>query len=285
MQKDILLELEKNIGNMTKSQRKVADYIVKNPMQAAFSTVDQLALSVGTSTTTIVRMALYFNYSGYAEFQKDLQDNIKKMMSPSTKLEKNIKNYYSKDSILSEIVDIQMENFNNTLLNFNEEMIAKAERLISEANHIYIAGKRSCYGVAHYLSYNLNRIFGNCDLLSDEGGELPDKVQRIKEGDVLIVLTLPRYVKQVVSIAKIAKEKKAKIIAITESYISPLVTYSDIFFRLETKSLDFHNSLISAIIIAEVLISAIAINNTESTRRILSETEEILRELDVHINK
>jgi DNA-binding MurR/RpiR family transcriptional regulator len=284
MTKDILSDLVKDISNMTKSQQKVADYIIKNPMQAAFSTVDQLAISVGTSTTTIVRLALFFNYSGYAEFQKDLQENLQKMMSPSTKLEKNYKNHYSKSSILNEIVEIQMENFNNTLKNFNEEMVSKAEGFISSANHIYIAGRRSCYGVSHYLYYNLNRIFGNCNLLVDEGGELAEKIQRIKAGDVLIVVTLPRYVKQIVSIAKIAKEKNAKIIAITDSYISPLVQYSDIFFRIETKSPDFHNSLISAMFIAEVLISATAVKNPESTRKILAETEEILRELDIHIN-
>ncbi len=285
MARDILKELEKNISDMTVSHKKVADYILKNPIEAAFSTIDQLSQNVETSTTTIVRLTHLFNYSGYTDFQRDLQESIKRMMSPSNRLEENFKNNNVHSNLLRDIVDIQMENINITLNNIDESLIKKTGILLSKANQIHISGSRSSYGVSHYLFFNLNRILGNCNLISAEGGELAEKIYRIEEKDVVIVTSLSRYVKQVVTVAKIAKEKKATVIAITDGFVSPLMNYSDIVFRIETKSPDFHNSIMSSMLVAELFISVVAMKNPESARKVLLETEEILKELDVHVNK
>ncbi|MED3872593.1 MurR/RpiR family transcriptional regulator, partial [Priestia megaterium] len=51
-----ILKLKDNISQLTETQRRVADYILKNPVDVAFLTVDQLALTVKTSTTTIMRL-------------------------------------------------------------------------------------------------------------------------------------------------------------------------------------------------------------------------------------
>lgn len=72
-----ILKLKDNISQLTETQRRVADYILKNPVDVAFLTVDQLALTVKTSTTTIMRLAFSLGYSGYAEFQKGLQELLR----------------------------------------------------------------------------------------------------------------------------------------------------------------------------------------------------------------
>lgn len=283
--KDVIKNIEIHIGDMTKSQRKVADYIVKNAMQAAFSTVDQLAHTVGVSTTTIVRLALTLGYVGYAEFQKNLQEYIQTRSGPTAKLELNVKNVKLKNDILNEIVKQQMENINETFNNLSDDLVTKATEILKKANHIYVTGYRSSFGVAHYLSFNLDRIFGNCDLLTSEGGEVSEKVSRITKGDVVIALSMPRYIKQVTTICEIAKKRGAKIIAITDGYLSPLAVGADVLFSAETKSLDFHNSLLATMVIAELLISISSLENPTRVKTQLMDTEQVLQLMDIHVNK
>jgi len=86
-----ILQLKSKVSELTESQRKVADYIIKNPVDVAFLTVEQLAGLVGTSTTTIMRLTFKIGYSGYSEFQKGLQEILRNRADPNTRLEANLK--------------------------------------------------------------------------------------------------------------------------------------------------------------------------------------------------
>lgn len=280
---EILTTLEKRFEELTKTQKIVADYIIKNPMNAAFSTVDQLAQTVGVSTTTIVRMALFLGCHGYADFQRKLQVNLQEKMAPSNRLEENFHNLSQKNGVLSEIFRIQMENLRSTFDGLTEAVISNASHIISNARKTYVIGSRSCYGVAHHLSYNLNRVLGNCDFLNPSDCLFAETVNRIRDQDVLIAISLPRYINQVVFAARIAHSRGAKVIAITDGYLSPLAQYSNILLRTECNSYDFHNSVLSAMLISEILISIVTSENPLSAKKNLDETEEILDSMNVHV--
>ncbi|MGP3740385.1 MurR/RpiR family transcriptional regulator [Bacillus sp. 4A_MP2] len=54
---DLIYKLQHKVVELTDAQRRIADYIVQNPMEVAFLTVDKLASKVGTSTATIMRFS------------------------------------------------------------------------------------------------------------------------------------------------------------------------------------------------------------------------------------
>ncbi|UOQ91907.1 hypothetical protein MUO14_15475 [Halobacillus shinanisalinarum] len=88
---NLLVNLKERISELTITQRKVADYILQNPSEVAFLTVDQLARKVGTSTTTIMRLTFTLGYTGYSQFQKGLQAILRNRTAPHTRLETNLK--------------------------------------------------------------------------------------------------------------------------------------------------------------------------------------------------
>ncbi|MEG2935059.1 MAG: MurR/RpiR family transcriptional regulator [Clostridium sp.] len=284
MKTNILTYLQDNISKLSKSQKLVADYIIKNPMEATYSTIETMAQKVGVSTTTIVRLTIALEYSGYAQFQRELQSLLKKQSDPATKLEMNLKTEDVKDNLIQEIVNQQTINLSSTLDGLTDENILKAEKLLTNGRDIYVIGGRSCFSVAHYLYYNLNRIYGNCILLSDEGGTLPEKLRKIGKEDVLITLTLPRYIKNVITSTEIAKEKGAAIIGITDGYMSPLADYAEVLFIASCKSLGFHNVTTSLMLIADILISLCTMNNLENVKSNLLELKKISEALDTHSN-
>ncbi|WP_205417301.1 MurR/RpiR family transcriptional regulator, partial [Klebsiella pneumoniae] len=68
---DLIHKLQHKVAGLTEAQRRIADYIVHNPMEVAFLTVDKLASKVGTSTATIMRFSAAVGYSGFSELQKE----------------------------------------------------------------------------------------------------------------------------------------------------------------------------------------------------------------------
>src|SRR5665647_2304839 len=127
---------------MTPALCRVADYILKNPIDASFLTLDQLSLIVGTSTATIMRLTFSLGYSGYTEFQKDLQELLRDRVAPTTRLEINKKSVES-SSLLTNCAEAQISNLKTMVDYLSEETVDNCLAMIQNAANIYIVSARS----------------------------------------------------------------------------------------------------------------------------------------------
>ncbi|MCL2381813.1 MAG: MurR/RpiR family transcriptional regulator [Treponema sp.] len=281
--KQFLEAIKKAMSSMTHSQKKVADYIFKNPMQAAFSTVDEIARTAKVSTTTVVRLALTLNYSGFVDLQKELQAYLNTISRPSVRLEMNLINVEKRNNIIADIAQQQMENISKTYANLSDESIMRAVEKLTSARHIYIFGQRSCYGVCHYMAYNINRTLANCDFIYNNSSDYIESLRRIDSRDVVITMSMPRYVKNVFRFTELAHKRGAFIISISDGYSSPLVPLSDIFFSAEVASKGFHNAMTSTLFIAEVLIGFLVTKNWKRAKENLTDTEGISKAMEQNL--
>ena len=275
------------IGNkfpfLTDSQKKVANFILKNQMQVAFSTIHETAQIVKVSTATVVRLALSLGYSGYAMLQKELQEYLNSTSSPSFKLEMNPNDTGKKNDIINNIVRQQLKNINTTYTNLSDSAILQAVKKISIAKRIYVFGQRSSYSVSHYLAYNINRILGNCDFIYNGCADIVEYLNRINAKDVVIAMSFPRYVKQVVQFTEMAHSRGAFVISICDGYLSPLLPFSDISFFSETASKAFHHAMTSSMFIADVIIGVLTSENRNRAKKNLVDNDSISRELQVFV--
>lgn len=280
---DPILKLKEKIVDLTASQRKVADYIIKNPMEVAFLTVDQLAGLVGTSTTTIMRLAFNLNYTGYTEFQKELQELLRNQAAPHTRLEANLKDV-SESDLWIRCVENQLNNINKTKEMISNDTLIKVLDLITSSNRVYCACVKSGLPVGQYLTFGLNRLIGHCELLIPDQSDWVDLLLNLNSNDIVIAISFPRYARRIVDFITQAKERDAKIITLTDSYSSPLIKYSDIVLPCNSGSLAFHNSPIAAMVVADYLISAIALKYPDKTKVRLDKINEVLTKINYHYN-
>lgn len=271
---DVIHKIESNLLSYTKLQRMVAHYVLDMPMDAAFSTVQDLSNKVNVSTATVVRFANSLGYSGYTEFQQDLQAYLQDTTNPVKRLEASLSFQSGQDSIIHQIHQSNMLMLNCMLTPALEEKIYLSADLISKAAHIYTFGAGGNYVIAYYLAHQLNRSLQCADPLP-ESSQLANYIVRINSNDVLITINLPRYNSKIFNGTKAAKERGARIITITDSVFSPYADISDALITLPFRSQDFHNSLMPALMVAEILISLVINKNRERTRNNLHAMEPI----------
>lgn len=276
-----ILKLKNKISELTETQRRVADYIIKNPMDVAFLTVDQLAGIVGTSTTTIMRLTFSLGYSGYTEFQKGLQEILRNQAAPQTRLEANIKGI-EEDDLWGRYAENQIRNIQNTMDMISQDSLEHAQKLIMSANRIICTSVRSGLPVAQYLTHGLNRLLGNTSLVVSDVSDWVDSVVNMDDNDLVIAISFPRYARRIIDFARTAKMNGVKIISITDSYSSPLASYSDLVLPCNSNSIAFHNSAVSSMFVADYIISALAINYPEQTKKRLDKVNAILTDMDYH---
>lgn len=276
-----IVKLQQKIGDLTETQRRVADYIIKHPLDVAFLTVDQLAMTVKTSTTTIMRLTFNLGYSGYTEFQKGLQENLRNQAAPQTRLEANIKGI-KEDDLWGRYAERQFENIQNTMEMISQDSLEQTQNLIMSANRIICTSVRSGLPVAQYLTHGLNRLLGNTNLVVADVSDWADNIVNMDENDLVIAVSFPRYARRIIDLAHAAKKNGVKIISITDSYSSPLASYSDVVLPCNSNSIAFHNSAVSSMFVADYLISALAIKYPEQTKKRLDKVNAILTDMDYH---
>lgn len=276
-----IVKLQQKISALTETQRRVADYIIKHPLDVAFLTVDQLAAIVGTSTTTIMRLTFSVGYSGYTEFQKGLQENLRHQAAPQTRLEANIKGISGND-LWSRYAESQINSIQDTINLTSPESLEQAMDMITSANRIICTSVRSGLPIAQYLTHGLNRLFGNTQLVVADVSDWADSVVNMNSNDLLIAISFPRYARRIIDFAEIAKANGVNVLSITDSYSSPLVKHSDKILLCNSSSIAFHNSAVSSMFIADYLISALAINSPEKTKERLDKVNSILTGMNYH---
>ena len=282
MKENLLVILKSNKIKFSKLQRRVGDYIIKYPLESSFITLETFASRLEISTTTVVRFCLKLGYTGFSELQKDLQDLVKERIAPHGRLEANLKTI-KEDTLLAQCAQKSIENITLSQSLISSDICESTISLISTARKIYLIGQRTSYTVSYFLFQALNQILGNCHLIDPISGI--DQLSSATNQDIVIAVSLPRYARSTLELVKVLKKQhNLKIISITDSYTAPLAAYSDILLPCHYASLSFHNSMSSALFIADYIVTAVAIAKKQQAADRLVDLEKILVELNFHID-
>ena len=76
MKNGIAKQIMSGYGDLRKSEKKAADYILKNMERAAELSIDRLAEAAGVSQPTVLRMLRAFGFSGYKDFKYQLVSEL-----------------------------------------------------------------------------------------------------------------------------------------------------------------------------------------------------------------
>jgi DNA-binding MurR/RpiR family transcriptional regulator len=261
---------------MTSKQTVIAEYIIKHKVDVAFMTLDQFASVIDTSTTTIMRLMYHLGYSGYAEFQRSLQAQLRDKMDPPSRLEANL-NEINKSDIWLKSLEKQIQNIQDTFAIIEEHTLDNIVAAIPSARRIYFVAVRGGMTVATYMNDSLGRMFGNCQILhADTIADWCAIAPTVDERDLVFVWSFPRYGRRIRLFLQTMQERNARVVLTTDSYSSPIVQYGTWLLPCTCESLGFHNSTLAAMMIADCIITATSLRYADIVYPRLKEANKIL---------
>ncbi len=267
---------------LSKAQKEICDYVIKYPLEASFITIEGLANKIGTSTTTVMRFCAKLGYQGFSDLQEDLQAMVKEHIAPHGRLEVNADNLHE-DSLFFKCAQKAIQNITATEELIPAETYKEIVQAVLKAKKVFVFGIRTSHTVAYFLFQGLSQIMDDCRLIKST--TIIDQLSDADKDTVLIVVSLPRYAKETLALVKATKTKcKSKVIAITDSYKSPISEYADIVVPCHYESMAFFNSMSAPLFVAEYIITAVAIARKTKTKQKLEKLEGFFNELDFHVN-
>ena len=158
-QYDILSKISDQYGQMSKSHKAIAGFILEHYDQAVFMTAAKLGESLGISESTVVRFANRIGYAGYPEFQRALEECVKGKLSSIQKMDAKY-GRSTQSEVLASVITADIEKLQHTIENLDPAAFESAVETILAADTIYIMGLRSNQPLAEFLHFYLNMIRG-----------------------------------------------------------------------------------------------------------------------------
>lgn len=124
--------------------------------------------------------------------------------------------------VLQTVLHADTDMIRVTLDEIDRDAFQGAVDALMGAKRIYILGVRSSSALASFLGFYFNLLFENVTLVhTNSVSEIFEQVLRVGPGDVLFGISFPRYSKRTLSAMKYARDRGARVIALTDSQLSP----------------------------------------------------------------
>lgn len=279
---NIIEKLTTMRSGFSKSQKLIADFISAHYDKAAFMTAAKLGEKVGVSESTVVRFASELGYNGYPDFQRVLREIIKNKLTAAQRMEITSTKFAEKD-VLKTVLSSDIDKLRQTLESVSVEDFTSSIDTIMNARRVYVLGARTCFSIASFLGFYLNLISLDVRLITtNSASETFEQIFATGENDVVIAISYPRYSRRTLNAVKYAYDKKSKIIAITDSEISPIVKYADHTLIARSDMSNFVDSLVAPLSIINALIVALVMRNRNKVTENFNALENIWDEYRVY---
>ena len=273
--------ISRNYTKLTKSQKQIAEYIIRNSDEAAFLSAKALGKKVQVSDATVIRLSNALGVSGFAELQEILQSQLKGKLASSEKLKRT--RVARRSDIYSLIFGSSIKNILKAQREVSTSKLDEVIKVLHSAKKIFVVGLRRSHSIAFHLYYNLSRILNKVFLIESAYGINYDQITEIGIHDVLVTISFPRYAKETLEITKIAKRKEATIIAITDNPLSPIGQLADISLFWGYESPFFFGSHAGALVIEDCIIGGLSLRHRKRYIGRLAELEDTLRQFGVWV--
>lgn len=268
--------------NFSNLQKMVAEYLISSYDKAAFMTATKLAATVGVSESTIVRFAYALGFEGFPQLQRALQDMVKNRLTTVDRLQMSVE--YKDEHVISKVLNSDISNIKITLEEISQEDFDQAIDMILSAPNIHIISLRSTTALGEFLNFYLHLLLKNCRIISG-AGILVEQLTAVKQGDLVIGISFPRYTRQTIEGLKFAREKGARTLAITDGPLSPLAKHAEITLTAHSNMASFIDSFAAPLSLINALIVGVGDRQAERTQEALKQLEDIWQTFNVYYSE
>ena len=216
-------------GDLTPTERRIAEAVLAEPTLLAFGTVSDLADRVGTSRPSIVRFANKLGFDGYTPLQQHVRSDLShRLTRPSERIRSDEKSAPPMRQVINESLGAVLDRY-------DDGEISVLANFIVDADKVWVLSGETSQAGAHALHSGLSMVRPGVRALEEHsfGTDLSD----VSSKDVAIVFDFFRYRRQVVTAARALANAGATIVSITDSPLSPLAELADHWCQIEVPAM------------------------------------------------
>ena len=275
---NLIETITQSLPDLRKSDRKVAETILRDPPKATEMKLAELARASGVSEPTVVRFCNSVGCVGFQDMRLKLAKSLAFGMSTSHVA---ISEEDALDGIVSKIFDFNLTSLDWVRTNLNVSELERAVEAIMTSKSLHFIGLGASSIVAQDAQQKFP-LFGVATHASVDVHQMLIAASMMGEGDVLFAVSNSGNTREVIQATRHAKQRGATTVAITGAN-SPLLRHCDIGLLVETlENTDDYTPTISrvaALVVVDILSTVVALRRDPDERRKVMEMKRYIADV------
>lgn len=265
--------------NVAPALAAVAQWILRHSAQAATLGIEDIARAAGSSPASVNRLARAAGYEGFAELKAELSAVMRAAIDPVQKLRDE--QHRGQVAPTAHYVAMGRANLEQLMRDNSEGALVDAAQLLTGAKRIFVLGFGLTSHVCGWLADALTPYSRAVLPLSGGGGteQSASRMSTITSGDVLVAISLPRYSRDTTLLARFARERGAKVLAIVDSHAAPLAGEADQRLFAPSSHPVLPSSYVATQLLCESLVAEVIRRNPKAVAMAAELTESIAAHL------
>jgi DNA-binding MurR/RpiR family transcriptional regulator len=211
--------------HLSRSYRKVADYIMSNYYEVSFMTAAQLAYAVGVDTTTVVRFSQRLGYNGYPDLLNDIREQVKAEIYAAYEP----KELSAEDpaGAFKDRAEQEQHNLKQMLIHNPPDHVRRVAAMFEQASHILLVAEGYASTVATMIAEQLRHRGISAEAAADDPVRLAGTLTGLRAGTLVVGVSATEFGESVARALGYARGKGCATLGIVGSLSSPVNRMSD----------------------------------------------------------
>lgn len=276
--------ISERFSQLTKSEKRIANYLRKNQEESAFLSAGELADRLGLSEATMVRFARTLGFSSYPAMRSVLQEAFRRRVTHSTRLRSRLDDLREAGDILDRVVASEIDYLTQALETIDRQSFHQAVDLLRSRDRVFVFGLGPSISLVDLIELRLGRFGRQVIPLTTSGREIIEKLMLLKDGDLLIAICFFDVSAVLQLVLDYAQEVHCPVIMLTDTLGSIIGDKADVVLSARRGPVSAFHSLVVPMTIINALLLALAQEEQEQAITDLDKLDE-LRERFKNANK
>lgn len=270
-----------NFLNLSPKQRKLARFFLDHEDVVALASTSQIAEQTGASAATVVRFCQVLGYEGYPDLQAAVRSQLPQYQTAVQKLAERIIDGNLTEHLPAQIAQANINNTQKTLSQISDSELTNIVAAIIRARNVRIFGSGLSAAVAISAEYTLSVLGFAARACTDGGVSQLLEISRLTDQDLVIVISVWRYLRNTVEAAEAARAAGATCIAITDSPVAPVATLADHVLITDIEGAVHSRSLSGIMSLIDLFSAAIVVERPQESLEALQRIDTFYLENDM----
>ncbi len=273
---DFQQRLEDYLPSLTKSQQRIASYLLASYDEAAFLPAADLARRLDVSEATLVRFAKAIGYSGFRELRRCLQGLFRSEATPASRLQHTLGDLArSQGHVLTNVLAMELQYLNEASHSVDPADFDRAVDLLLAGSRIFVFASGPSDVLAKLAELRFRRLGILTMAMTESGRHLLEKLQLLQPGDVVLAAGFHYVRPELVAVLDHARATGCGSILLTDTLGLALRDRADVILAARRGHVSTFHSLTVPMSILNALILAVALARPQESLAALTRLQQL----------
>lgn len=255
--------ISERFSQLTKSEKRIANYLRKNQEEAAFLSAGELADRLGLSEATMVRFARTMGFNNYPSMRVVLQENFRRRVTHSARLRSRLDDLRKAGDKFEWVIVSEIDYLTQALETIDRQALRQAVDLLRSHSRIFVFGVGPSVTLVNLMEIRLGRFGRHVIPLATAGREILEPLLLMNGQDLLFTICFFDVSPVLKLVLDYAHEVHCPVIMLTDTLGSVLGDQADVVLTAKRGPVSKFHSLVVPMTIINTLLLELADEDQE----------------------